>query len=229
MSDQSNVRTTLRPREADALRVWDSLPANERNYEKVAKTMQPNVTAPRAAVYVRDALRITGREAEMPRGRQGGTGVNRTATVAVSPMQQQIEALVKQNEQTFETLNTSLAEAKANAESFDAEKAIQAHTDLLEGRVKAAQAALDAFDGDAAEAWAADEETKLVALADQIENEVGAKIVEAERNMAMAREMLDRFFEMNPDAVPTEGDGDDDAGSDDDGGDTDDGDTDDEK
>lgn len=211
MSDQSNNTTdALRPREADALAAWDSLDGGDKTYKNVADIL--SITEGRAGVYVRDALNKTGRGAETPRA-QGSTGGRRKATSVVNPFRQQLESLLEQNRTTVESLSEQINEAKANSADFDPDKAISEHTEALTERLKAAQAALDAFEGDVAQQWATERAEQLSKQADSIEETVSEQLVQAQANVQMAEATL----AMMP--APAEGpEGDEDVDEDDETG-----------
>lgn len=195
MSDQSNTETTvkLRPRVAEAVRVWDSLPASDRKYKNVAERM--NITEGRAAVYVRDGLVQLGRGDETPRG--NGTG-QRTSGITVSEPIAQMEQLLEQNRETIDRLQTEIDEADEALGSHDDAKFVAEEEAKLQRALTEAGERLEAWltDKDGIASKAAEAEGKRLAeRAEKIRKDhetqlaIAAKAVEAfESTLAMMRE-----------------------------------------
>lgn len=164
----------IRPRELQAMEIWESLPESERNYDEVARQM--GVTPGRAGVYVRDALTISHKEHLLPqRGRRSGTGGNATPMVEedANPIHD-LERMLVTVDERITSLNDQLAEADKAASEFDAEAEVTAERERLKKIVDEAQAAFDAFDGDVAvqTQWATRRQAALVTRKDEVAGNV---------------------------------------------------------
>jgi hypothetical protein len=105
MTDQRK----LRPREAEALCIWDSLSGGAQTYATVADRM--GMTHGRAAVYVREALKLSGRADEAPRRANG-----RTTMPTVQAPTALIEAAMEQTRSAIETQELRVQAAQEAAE-----------------------------------------------------------------------------------------------------------------
>lgn len=142
-----------RPREVEALEIWESLPEDERSYAKVGEIM--DVTEGRAGVYVRDAIELTpGKDHLLPkRGRRGSAA----STVDDDPNPiHDLERMLGTVDNRRKALTDELAEADKVASEFDPDAAIAAEVERLTKVRDEAQASLDAFadDDNAQTAWA---------------------------------------------------------------------------
>lgn len=135
-------QTKLRPRVAEAVKVWDSLPANDRKYKRVSEIM--NITEGRAAVYVRDGLVQLGRGDETPRG-QGNSGGGTRVSAEVPDFVQQMRDLITRNRDVADRLQTDINEATEAAEAFDGDEYIAAEAERLTNAVREAELALEGW------------------------------------------------------------------------------------
>lgn len=172
----------LTPREAEALAAFDALPDQDRSYAAVAQAL--GVTEGRAGVYVRDALRKSGRTDTPKRGRKGNGSSTRTvATPTVDAMlEQQISTIAS----AIERMEAQITEATADAEEFDAEAWIAAETQRLDAQAKEARARATAFaknEGNVATEAAEQQRTAL-------DHRMTAVLDANEEALAQAREQL---------------------------------------
>ena len=133
-------QVTLSPRVQQAVDVYDGLA--ERSYKGVADKM--GITAGRAADYVRKGLTALGREAELPRA----NGESKAQPTPVTPAEM-MQAEVTKLTDRITAEEGKLAEAKADAEAFDAEAFIKAEEAKLAEAVKVAQTNLKRWHDDA--------------------------------------------------------------------------------
>lgn len=184
MSESTTESVKLRPRVAESVRVWDSLPAAERKYKAVSERM--NITEGRAAVYVREGLLALGRGDETPRGngeRRSSTGPTVSEPVA------QMEALVATNEETVERLQAEIDEAAEASANFTGEKFIAEEQAKLQRAADEAIARLTAWSDNADEVAtkaASAEEERLSKRAEQI-------LTDHEKQLATAQRAIDAF------------------------------------
>lgn len=167
----------MRPREQQALDIWESLPESTRSYQEVGDRM--GVTGPRAGVYVRDAIEKSGKLHLLPqRGRKGITGGNASVMVEEdgNPMHD-IERLLASVGERIKSLTDRLAEADEAAANFDAETAVEEETARLQKIVDEAQASLDAFsEEDAQTKWATQQQEHLNARKREVESDTETRV-----------------------------------------------------
>lgn len=183
MSENITETVKLRPRVAEAVRVWDGLPSAERKYKAVAERM--NITEGRAAVYVREGLVAQGRGDETPRG----NGTRSSNAPAVSEPVAQMEALVATNEETVERLQAEIDEAAEAASNFTTEKFIAEEEARLRKAAEDAAARLVEWTedkDDVASKAAAAEDERLTKRATQI-------LTDHEKQLATAMRAIDAF------------------------------------
>lgn len=170
MADTRTTADQLRPREIEAGELYEAMPENERSYEKVGELMK--VTGPRAAVYVRDYLRLTGKEHLLPqRGRRGNGGNAATIVEEDANPIHDLERFLATVDERISALSTQRDEVVKAADEFDAEKAVEQEAARLAKIVSDAQAAHDAFVGsdDAQTNWANREQGSLVTRKVEVE------------------------------------------------------------
>lgn len=150
MADTREGADSIRPKEREAMELWESLPEAERTYAEVAKRMRPEITEGRAGVYVRDALRLAGKEHLLPqRGRRGANGGNAANVVEEDPNPiHDLERMFAQIDERITALDAQLEEVTKEADEFDPAAAVTAETERLAKIVADAQSQLDAFTGD---------------------------------------------------------------------------------
>jgi hypothetical protein len=117
------------------------LPENERKYKTVAETL--GVTVGRASVYMRDALRLTGRIDEAPRGERGN------GESAPQTPEAMMQAEVAKLRQRIEADKARVREAQEAAQGFDADQWREAEAKRPVDAVREANAAADAFKNNA--------------------------------------------------------------------------------
>lgn len=149
MADTREGADSIRPKEREAMELWESLPEAERTYAEVAKRMRPEITEGRAGVYVRDALRLAGKEHLLPQRGRRGNGGNAAAVVEEDPNPiHDLERMFAQIDERITALDAQLAEVTKEADEFDPAAAVTAETERLAKIVADAQSQLDAFTGD---------------------------------------------------------------------------------
>jgi hypothetical protein len=163
MADTRTTADQLRPREIEAGELYEAMPESERSYEKVGELMK--VTGPRAAVYVRDYLRLSGKEHLLPQRGRRGNGGNAASIVEedANPIHD-LERFLATVDERITALATQRDEVVKAADEFDAEAAVTQEAERLAKIVSDAQAAHDAFVGndDAQTNWANREQGNLV-------------------------------------------------------------------
>lgn len=147
----------IRPKEREAMEHWESLPEADRTYANVADMMRPKITEGRAGVYVRDALRLSGKEHLLPqRGRRSANGGNAATMVEEdsNPIHD-IERMLASVDERVKSITEQVEEVRTEADSFDPEAAVTAEQERLAKIVAEAQADLDKFSDDDVQAqWA---------------------------------------------------------------------------
>lgn len=190
----------IRPRELQAMEIWESLPESERNYAEVAR--QLGVTEGRAGVYVRDALTISGKEHLLPqRGRRSGSSGNAAAVVEEDPNPiHDLERMLATVDERVTALNAQLAEVTKEADEFDPIAAANAEQERLQKIVDDAQSALDEFAGDDAKQtqWATRRQGQLNQRKTEVEQTVAKRV----ERLGKKRDGLAQIVELasnNPD------------------------------
>lgn len=186
----------LRPREAEALAIWESLPSDTRTYEQVSEQMLKSdgshVTGPRAAVYVRDAITKSGREDLLPaRGRKvasgGGTAVSEEDEAPLSD----IERLRAQFSERIKGHEQRLKDAAEALDSFDAVFSVTSEVERLQKVISDAEEALASFEGDAQTKWATQQEEVLASRKRQVESDVTKRLGVLRRKEQAIAKLLD--------------------------------------
>lgn len=205
MSETTSTSVKLRPRVAEAVKVWDSLPANDRKYKVVAERM--GITEGRAAVYVRDGLVQLGRGDETPRGNSQGSGSSSGVGVRqVSDFEQQLQNLIDRNKEIAEQLQTEISEAQEATSTFDADSYIAAEQERLEQAVKDCEARLLAWSentDDIASKQAEAEAKRLKDRADALTEQSGQQIEKATAAAEQAEAFLATLAEQHEAEEPT--------------------------
>lgn len=163
----------IRPRELQAMEIWESLPESERNYAEVARQM--GVTEGRAGVYVRDALTISHKEHLLPqRGRKSGSGNAAPIVEEDANPIHDLERFLATIDERITALNDQLGEADKAVAEFDAEAEVTTETERLQKIMDEATAAFEAFSSDVAAqtAWATKRQTELSKRKDDVETNV---------------------------------------------------------
>lgn len=138
---------SLRPRVAEAVRIYDSLPQSEKKYKTVAERM--GITEGRAAVYVRQGLVDLGRGDETPRGGAShGSGGGGVSISTVPEFAQQMSDLIQRNLATADALQTQITEATEAVEKFDPEQYVADEIARQEKAITEAMARLEAWQTD---------------------------------------------------------------------------------
>lgn len=195
--EASSYNLNMTPRKVEAGELFFGMPEASRSYAAVAEAMG-GITEGRVRVYVKEYALANGREAELPQRGQDGNGGGTRSTAGrkrnaptVSSATEQLEALYKQNEATRRTLEAQVQEAAQEAAVFSPEQAVQAHTLSLTQRVQAAQEALNAFTGEAAEQWAAQEAKRVQGNADTVREQNAEALSKLEGTLAGLRVALE--------------------------------------
>lgn len=218
MADTRTTADQLRPREIEAGELYEAMPENERSYEKVGELMK--VTGPRAAVYVRDYLRLTGKEHLLPqRGRRGNGGNASTIVEEDANPINDLKRFLATVDERITALTTQRDEVVKAADEFDAAKAVEDEKARLAKIAEDAQAAHDAFvdDDDAQAKWANREQGNLVTRKVEVEKTTAerltklaskkdglAKVIE----VAEANPELAAMFAATTEADPEDGEND---------------------
>lgn len=164
MADTRSKPEETRPKEREAMDIWESLPEAERTYEEVAARMNPPITTGRAGVYVRDALRLNNKEHLLPQRGRRGNGGNAAPMVEEdeNPIHD-LERMLAQVDERITSLNDQLTEVTKAADEFDAVAAVNAEKERLAKLIEQAQATYDEFDSntETQTKWVNDQERAL--------------------------------------------------------------------
>ena len=193
MADTRTTADQLRPREIEAGELYEAMPENERSYEKVGELMK--VTGPRAAVYVRDYLRLTGKEHLLPqRGRRGNGGNAATIVEEDANPIHDLERFLASVDERITALSTQRDEVVKAADEFDAEAAVEAEKARLAKIVSDAQAAHDAFVGsdEAQTNWANREQGSLVTRKVEVEKTTEQRL----EKLAQKKDGLEKVIDL---------------------------------
>jgi hypothetical protein len=202
MSDSSSSQPAITPAQANALKVFDGLPADQRNYATVAQKL--NITEGRAADYVRQAWTKSGREGSPTGGKRGRRPSN--AEPVVDDFTAQLTGMVERNREAVDRFSTEIDEARAAAEGFQPEEFVAAEGERLEQAAIEARARADAWqanEGDVATQAAEAEQKRLTEQADAITTRNEQALAKAEAALAQAEQMLALVSEQ-PTEQPTE-------------------------